>query len=178
MPAQTKPKAKPKSAKQVATAYFDAIHARDLDAMAAIWKPGSIDTLHGMAALKVPGDLRTYFGNMFRAFPDFEMTVAEMVAYGDKAAVRWRATGSFTGPGKFEGLTATGKSIDMEGLDLLTIEDGLIVANFAYTNAMEMARQLGALPPAGSVAEKAMLGTVNAGNGLVGAVRRAAAKRG
>ena len=35
-----KPKRKSATAKQVATAYFDAIKPRDLDAMAAVWKPG------------------------------------------------------------------------------------------------------------------------------------------
>jgi steroid delta-isomerase-like uncharacterized protein len=154
--------AKKASAKQVATAYFDAIREQDLDAMVACWKPGSIDRFYGMADLRVPEDLRQWFGSLFRAFPDFKMTVADMVAYGDKAAVHWQATGSFTGPGKFEGLTATGAEVEIEGLDLLTIEDGLITGNQAFTNATELARQLGAMPPAGSTGERAMLGAVNA----------------
>ena len=165
-------KSKSASAKQVATAYFDAIKARDVDAMVAVWKPGSTDHFYGMAELRVPEDLKAWFGNLFRAFPDFEMEVADMVAYGDKAAVRWTATGTFTGPGKFEGLTATGARIELEGLDLLTIADGLIVENRAYTNAMEMARQMGAMPPAGSVGEKAMFGAVNARTAAAGAIKR------
>ena len=165
-------KARSASAKQVATAYFDAIKARDVDAMAECWKPGSVDHFYGMATLRVPEDLKAWFGNLFRAFPDFAMEVTDMVAYGDKAAVRWRATGTFTGPGKFEGLTATGASVELEGLDLLTIADGKVVENRAYTNATELARQLGAMPPAGSPGEKAMLGTVNAFTAGVGLVRR------
>jgi SnoaL-like polyketide cyclase len=85
-----------------------------------------------------------------------------MVAYGEKAAVRWTATGTFTGSARFEGLAATGASIEIEGLDLLTIRDGLIHENHAYTNATEIGRQLGAMPPAGSAGERAMLGAVNA----------------
>ena len=158
----TTTKSKPASAKQVATAYFDAIKERDVDGMAACWKPGSRDYFYGMAALRVPEDLRQWFGSLFRAFPDFVMVVTDMVAYGNKAAVRWHATGTFTGPGKFEGLSPTGAAVELEGLDLLTISDGEIVENRAYTNATEMARQMGAMPPAGSVGEKAMLGAVNA----------------
>jgi steroid delta-isomerase-like uncharacterized protein len=160
------------SAKQVATAYFDAIGEQDLDAMVACWKPGSVDRLYGMADLRVPEDLRQWFGNLFRAIPDFKMTVADMVAYGDKAAVRWQATGSFTGPGKFEGLAATGARVEIEGLDLLTIEDGLITENHAYTNATELARQFGAMPPAGSAGERAMLGAVNARTAAMAWVKR------
>jgi len=175
----TKTNSKPKSAsaKQVATAYFDAIKARDVDAMAEVWKPGSLDHFYGMATLKVPADLKAWFGNLFRAFPDFAMEVEDMVAYGDKAAVRWRATATFTGEGKFEGLTATGARVTLEGLDLLTIEDGLIVENRAYTNATELARQLGAMPPAGSIGEKAMLGMVNARTSAVGLVKKARDRR-
>ena len=171
MPA-TDAKAKKPSAKQVATAYFDAIRDRDLDAMAAVWKPGSMDYLYGMANLRVPQDLRAFFGELFSAFPDFEMIVQDIVAYGDKAAVRWKATGTFTGPAKFQGLAATGASIEIEGLDLLTIEDGQILENRAYTDSSELARQLGAMPPQGSVGEKAMLGAVNARTAAVAAIRR------
>jgi len=66
-----------------------------------------------------------------------------------------------TGPARFEGLEPNGARMEIEGLDLLTIRDGLIRENRAYTNATEIARQLGAMPPAGSVGEKAMLGAVN-----------------
>jgi steroid delta-isomerase-like uncharacterized protein len=170
---KTNSKPKPASAKQVATAYFDAIRIRDVDGMVAVWKPGSLDHFYGMATLKVPQDLKAWFSNLFRAFPDFVMEVEDMVAYGDKAAVRWKATGTFSGEGKFEGLTATGASVTLEGLDLLTIEDGKIVENRAYTNATEMARQMGAMPPAGSLGEKAMLGMVNARTAGAGLIQRA-----
>ena len=165
--------AKKASAKQVATAYFAAIGNRDIDAMTELWEPGSIDHFYGMADLRVPEDLRGWFGNLFRAIPDFTMTVVDMVAYGEKAAVRWAATGTFTGPGKVEGVAATGASIEIEGLDLLTIRDGQIQENFAYTNATELARQLGAMPPAGSVGERAMLGAVNARTAAVSWLQRA-----
>jgi len=154
--------AKKPSAKQVATAYFDAIAARDLDAMTAVWEPGSLDRLYGMADLRAPEGIRRWFGDLFAAFPDFALSVADMFAYGERAAVRWTATGTFTGPVKFEGLNATGAAVAIEGLDLLTIRDGLIRENHAYTNPTELARQLGAMPPAGSAAERAMLGAVNA----------------
>jgi predicted ester cyclase len=150
------------SAKQVATAYFEAIAARDVDAMMELWEPGGYGYLYGMAALRAPEGYREWFGNMlFRAFPDFEMKVLDMVAYGEKAAVRWGATGTFAGPARFEGLEPNGARVEIEGLDLLTIRDGVIRENRAYTDSTEMARQLGAMPPAGSPGEKAMIGAVN-----------------
>ena len=164
--------AKHPNAKQVATAYFDAIAQRDLDGMTACWEPGGLDRLYGLADLRVPEDLRRWFGNLFGAFPDFAMSVEDMVAYGEKAAVRWKATGTFSGSVRFQGLAPTGAPIQMEGLDLLTIREGLIRENYAYTDSTELARQLGAMPPAGSVGERAMLGAVNARTAAIAAVRR------
>ena len=84
---------------------------------------------------------------MFPAIPDFSMSVTDMVAYGDKAAVRWTATGTFNGPGRFQGVAPDRALGRLAGLDLLTIRDGLIQENFAYTNGMEMARQMGRCRP-------------------------------
>lgn len=156
----------------MAGAYFEAVAARDVEAMVELWEPGGYGHLYGMAELRAPDGYREYFGNMFRAFPDFAITVLDMVAYGEKAAVRWGAKGTFTGPGKFEGLTPTGAAIDLEGLDLLTIRDGLIRENRAYTNPTELARQVGAMPPAGSAGERAMLSAVNARTAARDALQR------
>jgi steroid delta-isomerase-like uncharacterized protein len=145
----------------VARAYFEAVAARDLDAMVAPWQPGSPDVIHGVVEMTVPDDLRSWFGGLFAAFPDFRFEILDIVASGEKAAVRWHATGTFDGSGRFEGLDPNGASIDLEGCDVLTVRDGKIVRNDAYMNGAEMARQLGALPPAGSGPEKAMTAALN-----------------
>jgi len=100
------------------------------------------------------------------------VVVTDLISEGNQAAVRWRATGTFNGTGKFEGMIPNGASIEIEGLDLLTVEDGLIVENHAYTNAMDTARKLGALPPQQSIGEKAMLGAFNAKTRLTSPFKR------
>ncbi len=160
-----------KSAKQVATEYFKAVADQDIDAMMACWEPGNYGYIHGVAQMRAPDGYQQWFGALFRAFPDFRFEVLDMVAYGDKAAVRWRARGTFNGQGKFEGLAPNEAGVEIEGLDLLTIRDGLIRENRAYMNQMEMARQLGALPPAGSLPEKAMFGALNLKTSAVTAIR-------
>lgn len=163
--------ARKRSAKQVATAYFEAIAARDVDALAEEWAPGGIDHFYGMEELKAPQDVKRFFADLFKAIPDFSMSVTDMVAYGEKAAVRWAATGTFDGQGKFQGIAPTGARVELEGLDLLTIRDGLIQENFAYTNGMEMARQMGVLPPLGSPGEKAMMAATNAKTAAAARIR-------
>jgi predicted ester cyclase len=145
-----------------AKTYFDAIAERDVEAMVACWEPGTMGRVVGMADLHVPEDLRAWFTAIFEAVPDFRFEVLDMVVDGDRAAVRWRARGTFDGTGKVEGVAPTGTAIDLEGFDLLTVRDKKIVSNHAYTNGMEMARQMGVMPPAGSAAERAMLAATNA----------------
>jgi predicted ester cyclase len=87
----------------VGRGYFDAVAARDVEAMAAFWEPGSIDELHGLASLRAPEGVREWFANTFRAVPDFQMKVIDLIAGDDKVAVRWQMTGTFSGDAKFEG---------------------------------------------------------------------------
>lgn len=145
----------------VARAYFEAVGRRDLDAMEAFYEEGGTGEIHGLVELTVPGTYRSWFADLFLAFPDFHFEILDVLATGEKAAVRWRARGSFTGPVKFEGLEANGASVDVQGCDVLTIRDGRIHHNDAYMNGADMARQLGALPPQGSLAEKAATGALN-----------------
>jgi steroid delta-isomerase-like uncharacterized protein len=151
----------PTDAASVARTYFEAVAAQDLDAMVAPWQPGSPDIIHGVVEMRVPDDLRAWFGNLFTAFPDFSFEIIEVMATGEKAAVRWHATGTFDGSARFEGLDPNGARVDLEGCDVLTVREGRIVRNDAYMNGAEMMRQLGALPPAGSAPEKTMTAALN-----------------
>jgi predicted ester cyclase len=150
------------TARVVVTEYFDALAAKDLARAIATWKPGGHDHLYGFADMVAPDGIRDYFGEIFAAIPDFRLEVSSMVAEGDQVAVHWRASGAFDGAGKFQGLTPNGRDVEILGLDLLTVEDGKIVSNYAYTNGMEFARQVGALPAQDSPPERAMAAAFNA----------------
>ena len=101
------------------------------------------------------------FGGLFSALPDLETTVERVAATAHLAAVEWRMAGHFTGA-PFMDLEATGRRIDIRGIDLLEIEDGEIVGNTAYYDGASFARQVGMLPSEGSGAERAMKGAFNA----------------
>jgi predicted ester cyclase len=160
------------TAREVVAEYFDAIREQDMDRAVAQWKPGSIDHLFGFGDLIAPDGIHDYFTNIFGAVPDFRIEVRALVAEGDQVAVHWHATGTFNGAEKFQGLAPNGRPIQLEGCDLLTVEEGKIVANQAYTNGMEFARQVGALPPAGSAQERAMAAAFNARTALLKRLRR------
>jgi predicted ester cyclase len=149
------------SVEQLARDYFARVAARDPDGMMEFWVPGKGADIHGIAKLVAPDSYRAWFRDFFAAVPDLRFEVEEVVADESRAAVRWRARGTFDGTAQLEGFDPNGAEIELVGIDLLTIEDGKLVDNQAYTNGMELARQLGAMPPQGSRAEKAMAGAFN-----------------
>jgi glyoxylase-like metal-dependent hydrolase (beta-lactamase superfamily II)/predicted ester cyclase len=146
---------------KVARAYFEAVAARDVDAMIACWKPGGIDYIAPLGrGLRVPEDVRTFFTQTFEAMPDMRFEVLDVVAARNQAAVRWHASGTFCG-GPFEGIEPTGARIELEGIDMLTVEDGKIQHNDAYYDSGQFARAVGLLPPQDSPTERRIASAFN-----------------
>lgn len=140
--------------------YFDAVAAHDLDAALACWKPGGIDHLAPVGELRVPEDLRAYFDGVFASFPDFRYEVMEMFADGERVAVWWRAAGTFTGR-PYTGIRANGTHVQIEGIDLARVENGLLVRLDSYWDDTAVARQIGILPARGSAQERALTALFN-----------------
>jgi glyoxylase-like metal-dependent hydrolase (beta-lactamase superfamily II)/predicted ester cyclase len=153
--------ADPTSTEQVARRYFAAVAARDVEAMVACWQPGSVDRLHGQAELVAPDGVRAWFEELFAAVPDAAMEVVSTTTEDDRCAVRWRMSGTFAGPGDWQGLAPTGARLALEGCDVVQVADGLVAGNDAYVDGMSIARQLGALPPRDSGAERGLLALTN-----------------
>ncbi len=141
------------STADIAERYFTALAAHDLDGAIACWQPGAVDRFVGAQALIAPDGVRRYFADLFAAFPDFSFEILDLTTQQSHSAVRWRARGTFAGPGSFMGFAPNGASIDLEGCDVVTVTDELITHNDAYLDSGDLARQLGLLPPAGSASD-------------------------
>ena len=146
----------------VARRYFEALAAHDLDAACDCWANGGRERIYGVIDTVAPHGVRDYFGGLYSAFPDFTLEILDTVAQRDKVAVRWRGGGTFAGPGDFQGIQATGGTLELEGFDMLQISDGKIQSNDAYTDGATIARQIGLLPPQGSGTEERMTKAFNA----------------
>lgn len=149
------------STAEVAKGYFAALAARDVERAVACWAQGGIDRFVGQRELVAPDGVRAYFSDLFAAFPDFAFEIVELTEADPRVAVRWRAAATFAGPGRFEGFAPNGSRIEVEGCDVVTVRDGLIVSNHAYLDSGDVARQLGVLPPAGSAAEQRLTALAN-----------------
>ncbi|HXV43961.1 MAG TPA: ester cyclase [Anaerolineae bacterium] len=84
----------------------------------------------------------------FSAFPDFHVTVEQVIAEGDKVATRgtWRGTHK----GDFMGIPATGKSVAVSYSDIWRVENGRAVENWVQMDMLGLMQQLGVAPAPGS----------------------------
>jgi hydroxyacylglutathione hydrolase len=144
----------------VVRSYFGAVAARDVEGMIEHWIPGGLGRFVGDRELTVPDGYHREFGQIFRAFPDFDFQVTDLYVSGERATVRWRMRGTFGGE-SFDGIEPNGARIDLEGVDLVTVRDEKLVDLDAFVNFAEFARQLGLLPPARSPAEERLYGLAN-----------------
>jgi predicted ester cyclase len=149
--------------------YFDAVIARDPQAMATHWADEGIEDIVPVGVFRGPDEVKEYFTELFTAMPDFEMTVERVLAQENDVLVQWRASGTFTG-GPLMGVDPTGRRVELRGLDWLEVEGDKIVRNTAFADGAALARGMGLLPPQGSAAEKAMFGAFNAFTKARGAV--------
>jgi predicted ester cyclase len=79
------------------------------------------------------------------AFPDLRMEPQDVLPSGDKVVARITCTG--TNQGDFMGMPASGKSVEVEAIDIIRFgDDGLAHEHWGVFDAMAMMQQLGAIP--------------------------------
>jgi len=152
---------KRKANENLARSYFEALARRDADGMLEHWSDDGVVDLVPLAVLRGRAQIGAFFRELFAAFPDLETTVTRVAAGQNEVAVEWRMSATFSGE-PFQGVEATGRPIEVRGIDLIEIEDGKNVSNTAYYDGMAFARGIGLLPAQDSGAERAVKGAVNA----------------
>jgi steroid delta-isomerase-like uncharacterized protein len=140
--------------------FVEAWNALDAEALAAMCSEDIVwhdPTLPHPA--RGPDDVRAFVTATAESFPDFrlEWRGAPYISPAEPIAlIRNRITGTMRGPWSYTGLAATGGSIDVVGVDEFTFRGELLSHCRSYFDRVEMARQLGVLPPVGSSGERAM----------------------
>ena len=155
----------------VVASYFEALNQHDLDMAASFLDPDVVEEISGVGILRGPDEVRRFFDGLMKAAPDMEVLIDRTVSEGDTTVVQWRMNGTFTGGPLFNGVQATGSRLQLRGCDVIDVRDGKIVQNTAFQDGIELARNLGMMPPQDSPAEKAMIAAFNGATKLRTAVR-------
>lgn len=75
---------------------------------------------------------------------DASMTIEDMIAEGDRVAVRLTSRG--THAGEFMGMPPSGKSYEISETHVLRLRDGQVVEHWRDADMLGMMQQLGAMP--------------------------------
>ena len=112
--------------------------------LAAIDELLATDFVFNYAPPEVAPDLEAYKQTvtmLCAAFPG-PVAIEDMVAEGDKVAVRWAYRG--THKGEFMGIAPTRKQVTMTGISILRIVGGKIVEEWGESDNLGFMQQLGA----------------------------------
>ena len=89
-------------------------------------------------------DLKAAIERVSAGLSDVSMTVEDVVAEGDRVAVRLTARATQTG--EFMGMPASGRSYEIGEIHVFRVEDGLIAEHWHQADLLGMLQQLGAMP--------------------------------
>lgn len=105
--------------------------------------PLSDSTLSAADARGFEG-FRKHVETAHQGFPDARVTIDDLVAEGDKVAVRFTFEG--THEGRFGGIEPTGKRVSLPNIALYRIEDGKIAERWLESDSLDMLEQLDSAP--------------------------------
>ncbi len=102
---------------------------------------GNYNARSGENEYKGPEGFKQIVTIMRTAFPDLHYTIDEMIGEGDTVAVRYTATGTFTG--ELAGIKPTGKQMKRIEAIFHYFENGKQVGIQVYTDNLSLYQQLG-----------------------------------
>lgn len=94
------------------------------------------------AVLHGPEEFKAVYSMFIGAFPDVEITVHDVIAAGDRVAVRWSSLGTHLGP--HLGFPPSGKTVPLDGATIGIVRDGKIVQAW---NMMDMGHLFDSIRP-------------------------------
>lgn len=125
---------------------IDAISRGDLEALAATVTQDYVRDDLAAAFVPAPGaDALTSFISAVRAaMPDFTMTITDAFATEDRVAAQLRLSGTHVG--ELLGAAPTGRHVEINGVSLYRLRDGLIHVNAQLIDLAGLMRQLTSQP--------------------------------
>jgi predicted ester cyclase len=109
----------------------DVCSGRDPAGIPDVYHPEFVDHVNALEYRGTEG-ARQSVALYRELFPDLRFVVDEQVSQGDRVASRWTLTG-----------THRGRAVRLRGIVISRFEDGKIVEDWASSDTLELARQLG-----------------------------------
>jgi steroid delta-isomerase-like uncharacterized protein len=124
---------------------YDLLNAGNIDGFGELLSDDFVEHEETPGLAPTKAGVKEFFRMYQAAFPDLRMTPEDVLSSGDKAVARVRATG--THQGEFMGMPATGKSVDVQLIDIMRFgDDGLVREHWGVIDALTLMQQLGVVP--------------------------------
>jgi steroid delta-isomerase-like uncharacterized protein len=136
--------------KELCRRLYTAVSTGDYDAIDQLVVPNFIE--HTMVAPGMPAGregLKALFRMIRQAMPDMVMTPEDIVAEGDRVAIRAVMTGTQTG--EWMGIPPSGKHVEITVMDLDRIENNQFAEHWGVGDVMALMTQIGAIPAPGTM---------------------------
>jgi len=88
--------------------------------------------------------LKDFYKSFSAAFPDFEFTIEDIIAEGDRVFIRM--TSRYTHRGEYMGVPATGKAVTVAKMDVFRVVNGKVVEHWDSVDRLGLLQQLGVVP--------------------------------
>jgi len=132
--------------------YVERYNAGDLDACMELYAEDAVQRMHD-GVFEGEDAIRARLAQDLDAFADARYVVDSFFAEGDRFADEWTFTGTNTGPLRLPDGTeipATGKRVEIKGMEYVEVRDGKIVVDNLYYDFMAAVVQLGLVPEGAS----------------------------
>jgi len=122
----------------------DGFSKGDVTVFDTITSPAFVEHQHGFFPPNADG-VKKAINNLHNAFPDFSLTINDIVIDGDK--VWGRMTGQGTHKRQFGPMPQTGKRFEITVIDIMRFADGKLVEHWGVADRLSLMEQLGMKPP-------------------------------
>jgi steroid delta-isomerase-like uncharacterized protein len=124
---------------------YDLVNGRDIDGFGDLLADDFVEHEEAPGLAPTKSGVKDFFRMQQAGFPDMRMDVEDVIASGDKVVARVRYTG--THQGEFMGIPATGKSVDVQLIDIMRVgDDSLVHEHWGVIDSLAMMQQLGVVP--------------------------------
>ena len=102
-------------------------------------------TVHGYPpGVEGKAGVSEFYRSFRNAFSDFELAAQDVLAEGDKVAVRYTIRGTHSD--ELLGVPASGNKVEVEGQSFFRFENGRVAERWQSLDVMTLMQQIGALP--------------------------------
>ncbi len=123
----------------------DAWSARDADGFAGLFQPAGVRQEWALpgAVLRGKEEIASHVRGYMEAVPDCTLLIRGAFANDDRLTIEWTFAGTHTGD--LPGLPARGQPVELPGVSVCEVQDGLFIRESVYWDAATLLAAAGVL---------------------------------